>query len=302
MVKQHQKDARAALLNLLRQMRLESGLRQEELADRLGRPQSFVSKYETGERRLDVLELRAICEACGVPLAEFSDHLERLLCVSEGRNGMSTRGSVLERHVAHRYRQEGYDVVVHPSADAFPFDLDGFEPDLIATRGDEKLIIQVRNSVMSGSIDRLIEAADRVRNSPPWQLLLVTEDDVPGAVTPGEDLALPTWEEIHHRLAGVDQVMDRPAGLLLGWVVVEAALRRHAFESALPIQRLPTSALIKLLYTQGELPADTFETLIRLHHQRNRLAHGFALEDTTGAAGELRAILEHLLDFWRQPA
>ena len=45
------------LLLLLRDMRAEAGLRQSDLALRLGRPQSFVSKYEVGERRLDVLEL-----------------------------------------------------------------------------------------------------------------------------------------------------------------------------------------------------------------------------------------------------
>jgi hypothetical protein len=208
----------------------------------------------------------------------------------------------LERRVALRYQEQGYDVVVHPSADELPFDLDGYEPDLIATRGDEKLIIEVRNSVMRGSIDRLIEAADRVRTSPPWQLLLVTEDDVPGELLPGADLTLPGWAEIHHRLAEIDCVGDGPARLLLAWAVLEAALRRHAFDSALPIHRLPTSALVKQLYTQGELPADAFETLLRRLEQRTLVAHGFAFEGTAGAAGELRAILEHLLDFWRQPA
>jgi ribosome-binding protein aMBF1 (putative translation factor) len=70
---------RAALLQLLRQIRHEAGLRQEDLAERLGRPQSFVSKYETGERGLDVLELYEVCVACGVTLARFAGRLERLL-------------------------------------------------------------------------------------------------------------------------------------------------------------------------------------------------------------------------------
>ena len=69
---------RAALLQLLRQIRHEAGLRQEDLAERLGRPQSFVSKYETGERGLDVLELYEVCEACGITLARFARRLERL--------------------------------------------------------------------------------------------------------------------------------------------------------------------------------------------------------------------------------
>lgn len=38
---------------------------------RLGRAQSFVSKYESGERRLDVVELQEICQAVGVQLRDF---------------------------------------------------------------------------------------------------------------------------------------------------------------------------------------------------------------------------------------
>lgn len=67
------------LRKLLRQLRKEAGLRQQDLAIRLGQPQSFVSKYEIGERRLDVLELRQVCLAMDVPLTTFITRLEQLL-------------------------------------------------------------------------------------------------------------------------------------------------------------------------------------------------------------------------------
>ena len=41
--------------------RLHSNLTQEQLAARLGRPQSYVAKYEIGDRRLDVVELLEVC-------------------------------------------------------------------------------------------------------------------------------------------------------------------------------------------------------------------------------------------------
>ena len=66
-------------LSLLRQVRLDAGLTQAELALRLGLPQSFVSKYESGERRLDILELRHICEVAGTKLEKFARRLEALL-------------------------------------------------------------------------------------------------------------------------------------------------------------------------------------------------------------------------------
>ena len=46
----------------LERARLEKGLTQAEVASRLGKHQSFVSKYESGERRLDVIEFIEVCE------------------------------------------------------------------------------------------------------------------------------------------------------------------------------------------------------------------------------------------------
>jgi transcriptional regulator with XRE-family HTH domain len=68
-----------ALLLLLRQLRLQAGLRQVDMANALGKPQAFVSYYESGARRLDLLELRQICEVLGVPLANFVRQFEKLL-------------------------------------------------------------------------------------------------------------------------------------------------------------------------------------------------------------------------------
>ena len=65
------------LQELLRELRDAADLRQIDLAKRLGRPQSFVSKYESGEKNLDFLEVREVCEALGVPLAEFVRRFER---------------------------------------------------------------------------------------------------------------------------------------------------------------------------------------------------------------------------------
>jgi len=57
-------DSRYVLLrHLLIKARTESGLTQTQLARILKRPQSFVSKYETGERRIDAVELLDVCKA-----------------------------------------------------------------------------------------------------------------------------------------------------------------------------------------------------------------------------------------------
>ena len=64
---------------LLRRLRVQKAMRQEDLAAELGKPQSFVSKYEAGERRLDVIDTREICHALGISLADFARLLDREL-------------------------------------------------------------------------------------------------------------------------------------------------------------------------------------------------------------------------------
>jgi ribosome-binding protein aMBF1 (putative translation factor) len=64
------------LRQLLQSIRQSRCLTQSELAKKLRRPQSFVSKYELGERRLDILELREVCLALEMDLHTFIDQLE----------------------------------------------------------------------------------------------------------------------------------------------------------------------------------------------------------------------------------
>ena len=58
-------------LDLLKKARKTSGLTQEEVAHALGRHQSFVSKCESGERRVDVVELKKFAELYGKSLSYF---------------------------------------------------------------------------------------------------------------------------------------------------------------------------------------------------------------------------------------
>ena len=70
---------RTLFQNLIRDLRKDSGLTQSGLAELLDKPQSYVSKYESGERRLDVIELREVCVQCGSSLSSFSRKLEAAL-------------------------------------------------------------------------------------------------------------------------------------------------------------------------------------------------------------------------------
>ena len=59
-------------LSRLRQARKEAGLTQAELAQAVSRPQTWISKCELGERRVDFVELEDLAAALGKPLEWFS--------------------------------------------------------------------------------------------------------------------------------------------------------------------------------------------------------------------------------------
>ena len=77
MQKSRQSPESKVLLEMLNQLRNSSGIRQIDLADKLGVHQSFVSKYESGERRLDLIELRRICNVLGTSVVDFVADFEK---------------------------------------------------------------------------------------------------------------------------------------------------------------------------------------------------------------------------------
>lgn len=73
----------AVFLKVMRDARLRAGLSQSQVAKKIGETQTFVSKCERGERRIDVIELRTFCRAFGITLKQFVSALER--AVSKAR-------------------------------------------------------------------------------------------------------------------------------------------------------------------------------------------------------------------------
>ncbi|MBI3284232.1 MAG: helix-turn-helix transcriptional regulator [Burkholderiales bacterium] len=69
--------------SILKKFRSDAGLTQLQLAERLGKPQSYVSKYESGERRLDVIEVREVVNAMDSSLIKFVNMLELELAKKE---------------------------------------------------------------------------------------------------------------------------------------------------------------------------------------------------------------------------
>lgn len=71
MVKTIHSNKNKKLIETIKKMRTEKGFTQLELANKLSKPQSFISKIESGERRIDLIELEKICCLLDFDLIDF---------------------------------------------------------------------------------------------------------------------------------------------------------------------------------------------------------------------------------------
>jgi transcriptional regulator with XRE-family HTH domain len=71
-------------LRLLVAARKDADLTQQTIASKLKKPQSFVSKYERGERRLDVVEFLVIARAIGIDPSSFLRELSKSAAKKDG--------------------------------------------------------------------------------------------------------------------------------------------------------------------------------------------------------------------------
>ncbi|MFV0929999.1 helix-turn-helix domain-containing protein [Pseudomonas jessenii] len=69
----------AVLLSLLKKYRKEAGMTQVQCSKALERPQSFMSDVESGTRRLDIVQLRDLCQVLGIGLADLIEEFEKSL-------------------------------------------------------------------------------------------------------------------------------------------------------------------------------------------------------------------------------
>jgi transcriptional regulator with XRE-family HTH domain len=86
-----------ALRALLHQLREERRLRQVDLAQKLGEHHSFISRYESGQRRLDLVELQELCRALEVELRELVRRFEKGALADSGHKGRGSSPRVVTR-------------------------------------------------------------------------------------------------------------------------------------------------------------------------------------------------------------
>lgn len=190
---------------------------------------------------------------------------------------MSKKSERAEREllneVADRYRLQGYRVSVHPHADALPAELREFEVDLLATRRDETVIVEVKRSKRATDVTSQLSQLTALAQSLGWRVDLISEPESEGA----------TWSRSrrHKLLEDALVLLDgqhKEAAVLLACSALEGTLRElarkhHAMEDRV----MPIRQLIASLRSRGIIGSAVSERLSRLADARNHAAHAMSI-------------------------
>jgi len=197
----------------------------------------------------------------------------------------------LER-IADEYRSRGYDVLVEPLGPELPPFLGNHRPDLIARKGDEGLVIEVKHSPAEGESTEIGWLAERIRCEPGWRLVVVAQSPAEELV-PGERLSLLSDAEVEQHLNEASRLLasgQQEAALLLAWASIEAQLRQEAKREDIPLPRPDTLTLLRQLVSHGLVDRDEHNLLTSAFRARSAVAHGFQ------PPGDIEPIVHTLLD------
>jgi len=192
--------------------------------------------------------------------------------------------------IAGEYRSEGYDVVTHPGAERLPAFATDLGVDILATRGDEKVLVQVRRDRGEVEADQRVQRlADVILANPPWRndlVILQTDDPIKRAI---REVGEPSPEKIAEMLDSIESLLKTydsashlpnlrnaigNSALVMAWAALEAAMRHVCREIELYIPKYTPGDLLRTLYSNGVLSREQFEFLRETMRIRNEIVHG----------------------------
>jgi hypothetical protein len=179
--------------------------------------------------------------------------------------------------IATQYREEGYDVVVDPRGGNVPSFLNGFQPDLIATRGNERIVVEIKANRVDLSTDPDVATlAQTVNSQSGWRLdVVILEQETP-LERAAQEAAEPSDEQLAQILTTADELTDKgytTYACMIAWAGLEAAMRRLRHDAESFGKNTP-NVLMRTLYGNGFLSREQFDRLKQSFEIRNQVAHG----------------------------
>ncbi len=192
------------------------------------------------------------------------------------------RGRLSVQKVGQAYRDKGYDVLIAPRGDQLPDFLQAFRPDLIAHKGDEHIVVEVKLRGRVSDFPQVNELAKVVRNEADWKFELFLLGPENSFFVDGASPL--TVEEIRSKRKEVALFVESghlEAAFLLGWSLVEAILRSLAVKEGIEGETATPDYLLKQMTFEGIIARETYHALKHAQQTRNAIAHGFKSSQLT---------------------
>lgn len=192
----------------------------------------------------------------------------------------SVQESLAIRSTAEDLRKQGYAVTVEPASAVIPFDLKQYRPDILASRGDENLIIDIKARGSRRSIERYKEIAEIVGSHKNWRFMLSTVDETEpdGYTAVGQR---PDTDSLGRMLGKIDLLLsgeNYDLAIPYLWLVYVSALRIVGERAKVPMDETSDGSVLNYLYSMGELSADEYELAKNFLALRNKTAHRLDVE------------------------
>jgi hypothetical protein len=209
------------------------------------------------------------------------------------------KGLRAERLIAKRYEELGYVVTLEPPRSAIPFPLEGFKPDILATKGNEKIIIEVKTPGARINPDVYFRVDQKVQQHPGWRFLLVTVNEAELQEEASSAVSNANIESIQASLRTMDKLVEdsEMAGLVLPklWTVYVSALRLLVLDEGVKLDDYPDLSLINRAYSAGVISIDEYEAARRLLALRNQAVHSLDTLATSADCKQLRQMIRTTL-------
>jgi hypothetical protein len=188
-----------------------------------------------------------------------------------------TENEALERYATDLKALE-YVVITHPKDDHLPAFAKGLNADLVATKGAEGILLQVKGSRDALEKDpNTPRIAAAVESQPGWRFdLIVLQPESESQKLPGHARE-PSLDQIVAGLAYAERVAnggDALPGFVLAWGTLEATMRHAARQAGLEVRNPTPTTLIRVLYSNGLIDQEEFGHLNEAITIRNASVHG----------------------------
>lgn len=204
-----------------------------------------------------------------------------------------------EKLIAKRYEEQGYVVTLDPPSSAFPFSLGNYKPDILATKGDESIVIAVKLAGAPVDSDAYLRLDQEIQHHAGWRFLLATVNEAELQDLHSGGVGNIDIQRIRDYLEKIDNIAEKEelAVLVLPqlWNVYLSALRLLASRDGGGGEDCSDLSFLNQAYAAGILSFDAYESARRLLNLRNHAAHSLDSLETISDWRELRKMVDAVL-------